>query len=147
MQSKENEVPLWQESVSVIINGKYVNAVPLYRLEQEFRRHGLNTTKQNMVNWCIRLSKEYLSVLYEYQHKEIYAYHVIQVDENRTKAAAVIYSIVETAKSNNLKPIDYVQYLLEEITKHREDTDHSFLKNPLPWSETLPGENRKNKLR
>ncbi|MCQ4746108.1 IS66 family transposase, partial [Blautia producta] len=26
---------------AAIINGKYVNAVPLYRLEQEFRRYGL----------------------------------------------------------------------------------------------------------
>ena len=33
------------------------------------------------------------------------------------KASAVIYSIVETAKPNNLKPFNYVQYLLEEIRK------------------------------
>lgn len=66
---------------AAIINGKYVNAVPLYRLEQEFRRYGLNITRQNMANWCIRLSEEYLSVLYDYLHKEIYSYHVIQADE------------------------------------------------------------------
>lgn len=34
------------------------------------------------------------------------------------KSSAIIYSIVETAKANNLKPFDYVQYLLEEIPKH-----------------------------
>lgn len=66
---------------AAIINGKYVNAVPLYRLEQEFGRYGLNITRQNMANWCIRLSEEYLSVLYDYLHKEIYSYHVIQADE------------------------------------------------------------------
>ena len=338
---------------AAIINGKYVNAVPLYRLEQEFRRYGLNITRQNMANWCIRLSEEYLSVLYDYLHKEIYSYHVIQADEtpvlvNRdgrkagaksymwvyrsghmykdrqivlyeyqltrnashpreflkgyqgicvtdgyqvyhtlekeleeltiagcwvhcrrrfdealklidkrvqknseaflimkqiqaiyreegklsglssderfkqrqvvikplvdaffvyikklnvskkdkfgeavhyalnqerylrvfltdgevpmdnnaserairgfcigkknwqmidtihgAKASAVIYSIVETAKANNLKPFDYVQYLLEEIPKHMEATDRSFLKKLLPWSQTLPEEIRK----
>lgn len=338
---------------AAIINGKYVNAVPLYRLEQEFRRYGLNITRQNMANWCIRLSEEYLSVLYDYLHKEIYSYHVIQADEtpvlvNRdgrkagaksymwvyrsghmykdrqivlyeyqltrnashpreflkgyqgicvtdgyqvyhtlekeleeltiagcwvhcrrrfdealklidksvqknseaflimkqiqaiyreegklsglssderlkqrqvvikplvdaffvyikklkvskkdkfgeavhyalnqerylrvfltdgevpmdnnaserairgfcigkknwqmidtihgAKASAVIYSIVETAKANNLKPFDYVQYLLEEVPKHMEATDRSFLEKLLPWSQTLPEEIRK----
>ena len=339
---------------AAIINGKYVNAVPLYRLEQEFQRYGLNITRQNMANWCIRLGEEYLSVLYDYLHKELYSYHVIQADEtpvlvnrdgrkagaqsymwvyrsghlykdkqivlyeyqltrnashpreflkgyngicvtdgyqvyhtlekeleeltiagcwvhcrrrfndalntikepfrknsesflimkqiqaiyreenklkelpsderlkqrqavvkplvdaffayikslkvsqkdtfgdavsyalnqerylrvfltdgdvpidnnaserairgfcvgkknwqmidtiNGAKTSAIIYSIVETAKANNLKPFDYVQYLLEEIPKHMDATDCSFLNNLLPWSENLPAEIRKS---
>lgn len=338
---------------AAIINGKYVNAVPLYRLEQEFQRYGLQITRQNMANWCIRLGEEYLSVLYDYLHKELYSYHVIQADEtpvlvnhdgrkagskswmwvyrsgylyhnqqivlyeyhktrnashpreflkgyegicvtdgyqvyhtlekeleeltiagcwvhcrrrfdealnlihksyqkesdafllmkqiqaiyreegklndlssderlkqrqgvikplvdaffaylktikvsqkdkfgdavsyalnqekylrvfladgevpidnnaserairgfcigkknwqmidtiNGAKTSAIIYSIVETAKANNLKPFDYVQYLLEEIPQHMDDTDCSFLENLLPWSEKLPAEIRK----
>jgi hypothetical protein len=36
---------------------------------------------------------------------------------NGAKTSAIIYSIVETAKPNNLKPFNYVQYLLEEIRK------------------------------
>ena len=66
---------------AAIINGKYVNAVPLYRLEQEFQRYGLRITRQNMANWCIRLAEEYLSILYDHLHKELYFYHVIQADE------------------------------------------------------------------
>ena len=66
---------------AAIINGKYVNAVPLYRLEQEFQRYGLQITRQNMANWCIRLAEEYLSMLYDHLHKELYFYHVIQADE------------------------------------------------------------------
>lgn len=66
---------------AAIINGKYVNAVPLYRLEQEFQRYGLRITRQNMANWCIRLAEEYLSILYDHLHKELYSYHVIQADE------------------------------------------------------------------
>lgn len=338
---------------AAIINGKYVNAVPLYRLEREFQRYGLQITRQNMANWCIRLTEEYLSVLYDYLHKELYSYHVIQADEtpvlvnhdgrkagskswmwvyrsghlyqnkqivlyeyqqtrnachpreflkgydgicvtdgyqvyhtlekeleeltiagcwvhcrrrfdealkllpksyqkeskaillmkqiqaiyreegkldafssderlkqrqvvikplvdaffaylktikvskkdkfgdavsyalnqekylrvfltdgdvpidnnaserairgfcigkknwqmidtiNGAKTSAIIYSIVETAKANNLKPFDYVQYLLEEIPKHMDDRDCSFLEPVLPWSEKLPAEIRK----
>ena len=40
---------------AAIINGKYVNAVPLYRLEKEFERYGLAISRQNMANWMIRL--------------------------------------------------------------------------------------------
>ena len=66
---------------AAIINGKYVNAVPLYRLEQEFQRYGLQITRQNMANWCIRLAEEYLSILYDHLPEELYFYHVIQADE------------------------------------------------------------------
>ncbi len=340
---------------AAIINGKYVNAVPLYRLEQEFARYGLSISRQNMANWCIRLGEEYFAVLYDYLHKELYSYPVIQADEtpflinkdgrkagsqsymwvyrsghmykdkqivlyecqttrnathpreflknyrgicvtdgyqvyhtlekekenltiagcwvhcrrrfdealktipktvqkdsqsfllmkqiqaiyreegklkelsgeerltqrqlviqplvdaffaylktlnvsskdkfgeavgyalnqesylrvflengdvpidnnaserairgfcigkknwqmidtiNGAKTSAIIYSIVETAKANNLKPYDYIQYILEEIPKHMEDKDRSFLENLLPWSENLPAEIRKSK--
>ena len=66
---------------AAVMNGKYVNAVPLYRLEQEFTRYGLSITRQNMANWMIRLGEEYLAVLYDYLHEKLYDYHVIQADE------------------------------------------------------------------
>ena len=66
---------------AAIMNGKYVNAVPLYRLEQEFSRYGLAITRQNMANWMIRLGESYLAVLYDYLHKKLYDYYVIQADE------------------------------------------------------------------
>ena len=59
------------------------------------------------------------------------------------KSSAIIYSIVETAKANNLKHFDYVQYLLEEIPRHTDEKDCSFLENLLPWSGKLPAEIRK----
>ena len=66
---------------AAIINGKYVNAVPLYRLEKEFERYGLAISRQNMANWMIRLGEEYLGVMYDYLHELLYDYHVIQADE------------------------------------------------------------------
>ena len=62
---------------------------------------------------------------------------------NGAKTSAIIYSVVETAKANNLKPFDYVQYLLEEIPKHMDDKDRSFLEDLPPWSEKLPERIRK----
>lgn len=39
---------------------------------------------------------------------------------NGAKTSAIIYSIAETAKANNLKPYEYFDYLLTEIPKHTE---------------------------
>ena len=57
-------------------------------------------------------------------------------------SSAIIYSIAETAKANNLKPYDYFEYLLTEIPKHLDESDRSFCENLLPWSDKLPVSNR-----
>ena len=57
---------------------------------------------------------------------------------NGAKASAIIYSIAETAKANNLKPYDYFEHILNEIPNHMDDSDRSFLEDLLPWSEKLP---------
>ena len=54
------------------------------------------------------------------------------------EASAVIYSLVETAKANNLKIYEYLKYLLEKIPEHMEDTNLEFTDDLLPWSESLP---------
>ena len=60
-------------------------------------------------------------------------------------SSAIIYSIAETAKANNLKPYEYFEYLLTEIPKHVDDKNKDFLEDLLPWSETLPEHIRKPK--
>mgnify|MGYP004445049833 FL=1 len=62
---------------------------------------------------------------------------------NGAKNSAIIYSIAETAKANNLKPYNYFEYLLTEIPKHMDDTDRSFLDDLMPWSPALPENIRK----
>ena len=66
---------------AAIMNAKYVNAVPLYRQEQEFERYGLHIPRQNMANWTIQCADRYLAVLYDYLHEKLYSYHVLQADE------------------------------------------------------------------
>ena len=66
---------------AAIMNAKYVNAVPLYRQEQEFLRYGLQISRQNMANWTIQCADRYLAVLYDYLHRKLYDYHVLQADE------------------------------------------------------------------
>ena len=57
---------------------------------------------------------------------------------NGASSSAIIYSIAETAKANDLKPFAYFEYLLTEIPKHMDDTRMEFLDDLLPWSDNLP---------
>ena len=61
------------------------------------------------------------------------------------EASAILFSLSETARANNLQPYEYFKYLLEEMPKHMMDDhrDMSFLNDLLPWSEALPAKIRK----
>ena len=53
-------------------------------------------------------------------------------------ASAIIYSITETAKANDLNPFRYLEYVLTVLKDHQADTDYSFINDILPWSKKLP---------
>ncbi len=60
-------------------------------------------------------------------------------------ASAIIYSIVETAKENDLNPLHYLTYLFEEMP-NMDIGDPDVLSTLLPWSETIPDKVRAPKL-
>ena len=63
-----------------IMNAKYVNGLPLYRIGQEFERNDIHILKQVMANWMIQCAERYLGPLYDRLHREIYRFHVLQAD-------------------------------------------------------------------
>lgn len=71
--------------LAAVLNSKYVNSVPLYRLEQEFKRYEVNISRQVMANWVIRGSERYLSLLYDRMHQELYKSHLLHADETPVK--------------------------------------------------------------
>lgn len=52
--------------------------------------------------------------------------------DNGAKASAMLYSLVETAKANEVNTYQYLELLLTEIPKHMGETDLKFLDNLLP---------------
>ena len=118
--------PVSASLAAAIINGKYVNAVPLYRLEQEFKRYGLEISRQNMANWMIRLGEEYIAVMYDYLHILLYDYHVIQADEtpclvnkDGRKAGSKSYMwVYRTGFMYAKKPIILYEYQLTRNASH-----------------------------
>lgn len=55
--------------------------------------------------------------------------------ENGAEASSVIYSIVETAKANDIRVYDYLTLLLQEMSTHAKDEDTSYIENLMPWSD------------
>ena len=53
------------------------------------------------------------------------------------QSSSVIYSLVETAKANNLRIYDYLELPLSEIPKHMSDTNLDFLQDLMPWSDKV----------
>ena len=53
---------------------------------------------------------------------------------NGAKASSVIYSIIETAKENRLKPFDYLVFLLKNIPSATTGKLDDFL----PWGNSVP---------
>jgi len=53
------------------------------------------------------------------------------------RASAIIYSIIETAEENDLKPYEYLTYLFEQLP-NTDITDVNSLDKLLPWSATIP---------
>ena len=51
--------------IAYILNGKYVNALPLYRMEYDFKCLGAPISRQNMANWTMRVWELWLSRMKE----------------------------------------------------------------------------------
>ena len=54
------------------------------------------------------------------------------------ESSAIVYSIIETAVANGLKPYEYLKFLFERLP----NSTTSQLQSLLPWSQTLPDELR-----
>lgn len=51
------------------------------------------------------------------------------------KASAIIYSIVETARANDLNVYKYLELLFTEMPAHMAENNRNFLSDLMPWSE------------
>ena len=73
--------------VAAVMNAKYTNAMPLYRIEQEFERSDVTISRQVMANWVNRCSERYLSLLYDRMHQGLLKEPVVQADETSVKVS------------------------------------------------------------
>lgn len=49
-------------------------------------------------------------------------------------ASAAVYSIVETAKANNINPYEYLRYIFKYLPGVRFNEEPEFLEDFMPWN-------------
>lgn len=100
------------------MNAKYTNAVPLYRLSQEFGRGGVNLSVPTMANWVIRCAERYLQPVFDKLHEELCRLHVVQADETpcqvskdgrpaNARSYMFVYRSGEMSKEHGIVLYDY----------------------------------------
>ncbi len=68
-------------SVAYVMYQKYVQGIPLYRLEKEWERMGIMLSRTTMANWVIRCYEDYLTPILDHMRKVLISRDVIHVDE------------------------------------------------------------------
>lgn len=112
-----------------IMNAKYVNGLPLYRISQEFLRNDIHISRQVMANWMIQCADRYLGILYDRLHKEMYRFHVLQADETpvmvtkdgRPANSKSYMWIYRTGKSYTDTPVLLYEYQRTRKSDHPEE--------------------------
>ena len=66
--------------LAYIMNQKFTCAMPLYRQEQEFKRMGINLSRQTMANWMIK-GANLLKPVYEEMRKRLVSKSFLHADE------------------------------------------------------------------
>lgn len=64
-----------------IMNGKYVDGLPLYRQEQQMAQLGVDLSRQTMANWMIQGAKRWLHLLYDRMHEHLLNQDILHADE------------------------------------------------------------------
>lgn len=68
-----------------IFNYKYVDAMPLNRISEEFRRNDVEISRQVMAGWMIKIADRYIRVIYNAMKKAILKSDLIHCDETPFK--------------------------------------------------------------
>ena len=69
------------EAIAHIMTQKFVMGIPLYRQEQEWKRQGIELSRQTMSNWLLRASEEWLEPLYDRLRQNLLSGQVLHADE------------------------------------------------------------------
>lgn len=90
-KAKRPQADLFRNSIATpsllagILNYKYVNALPIHRLAQDFKRSEVNISPQVMCNWVIKSSEIYFSLVYDWMKDVLLKQTVVQADETTLK--------------------------------------------------------------
>ena len=116
-----------------IFNYKYVDALPINRIAEEFRRNDVEISRQVMAGWMIKVADRYIRFIYNAMKKSILAGKLIHcdetpfklVDDGRGSSSKSFMWVYHSLPKYGTPPIFIYEYQLTRKTDHPRE----FLKN------------------
>ncbi len=71
--------------LSYVLNAKYANSMPYYRLEEDFRSIGADISRQDMANWTINVHERWLSLIHARMREKLLECRYINADETEVQ--------------------------------------------------------------
>ena len=71
--------------LSYVINAKYANSMPYYRLEEDFRSIGADVSRQDMANWTINVYGRWLSLIHARMKEKLLECRYLNCDESEVQ--------------------------------------------------------------
>ncbi|MCL5290179.1 MAG: IS66 family transposase [Firmicutes bacterium] len=68
-------------AMAYIMSQKFVEGLPLYRQEQQFKRLGVDLSRQTLANWMLQGSGRWLSHIYHRMHEHLLKKDILHADE------------------------------------------------------------------
>ena len=99
-------------AVAHVMVQKYVNAMPLYRQEQDYLRNGFTLSRQTMANWMIKCSQDWLEPLYERLKELLVKREVAHADETTLQV------LKEPGKSPSSKSYMWLYQTCNDTNQH-----------------------------
>lgn len=104
--------------VAEVMHQKYVQAVPLYRQEAQWKDAGIAFSRTTMANWVIRCSQDWLSLVYDHMKAELLRREVLHADETPVQvlkeagktATSKSYMWVYRTGKDGLPPVVLFEY-------------------------------------
>ena len=117
-------------SEKVILNKKLKNALIYASNQQKELSEFLNDGKIPLTN---SLAERAIRPFAVHRKNWLFADNVDGAESN-----AILYSLIESAKVNNLNIYKYINYLLDQLPQLENLSDANVLEKYLPWSTELP---------
>ena len=119
-------------SEKIVLNKKLKNALTYVSNQQKELSEFLKDGKIPLTN---SLAERVIRPFAVHRKNWLFADSVDGAESN-----AILYSLIESAKVNNLNIYKYINYLLEELPQLENVNDANILEKYLPWSKELPKE-------
>lgn len=111
--------------MAFVMNRKFVEAIPLYRQEQQFSYFGIELSRQTLSNWMIHGSNDWLKIIYNRMHEYLINQDILHADEttlqvlNEEGRAATANSYMWLFRTGRVgRPIIMYEYQTTRANKH-----------------------------